>query len=62
MYIVARPQMDSDNSLMWYDSDDGTLRNSELGMGSLYAQHQKRWANQVRFGKRGNWASSVRFG
>ncbi|KJH44172.1 hypothetical protein DICVIV_09805 [Dictyocaulus viviparus] len=26
-------------------------------------QHQKRWANQVRFGKRAsNWASSVRFG
>ncbi|CAJ0609242.1 unnamed protein product, partial [Cylicocyclus nassatus] len=24
--------------------------------------YQKRWANQVRFGKRASWASSVRFG
>ncbi|KAF1747151.1 hypothetical protein GCK72_023611 [Caenorhabditis remanei] len=23
---------------------------------------QKKWANQVRFGKRASWASSVRFG
>ncbi|CAI2356455.1 unnamed protein product [Caenorhabditis sp. 36 PRJEB53466] len=23
---------------------------------------EKRWANQVRFGKRASWASSVRFG
>ncbi|VDM57146.1 unnamed protein product [Angiostrongylus costaricensis] len=30
---------------------------------SFQRPYQKRWANQVRFGKRANnWASSVRFG
>ncbi|KHJ94447.1 hypothetical protein OESDEN_05620 [Oesophagostomum dentatum] len=29
---------------------------------AFQGSYQKRWANQVRFGKRASWASSVRFG
>ncbi|CAI4228753.1 unnamed protein product [Auanema sp. JU1783] len=59
---LARSEMESVGEPVEY-SDNQVFDNARLPMYLSGANgYQKRWANQVRFGKRGSWASSVRFG
>ncbi|KAK6111759.1 Uncharacterized protein BM_BM5126 [Brugia malayi] len=47
---------------LWPYMNDMVQWPNELSNVLYYDPRLKRWASQLRFGKRANWASKVRFG
>ncbi|CAI5456348.1 unnamed protein product [Caenorhabditis angaria] len=63
-HVGSQPDSAENEALLAADADEfnSLMEYLQKTNPNAVRSMQKRWANQVRFGKRASWASSVRFG